>query len=252
LPETIQREILEYEFVVDLLHDMPDADVYDIFARINTYSVTLNAQEKRNARWFGEFKSAAYAVANELVTFWQNNSIFTAKQMLRMAEVEFVSELLIAAAMGIQERKKLLIDRFYREWDDAFPSRIALETKCRAVIDVIGGIFGDDLQRLEFRATRLFYPLFCALYHLKFGLPDFRAQRVSFKSSDYPRMRMALEGIHELLERVKEAGEALEGISLSASERSFCEAFSEHWVHADKRTTMAEHICKVLVGALRG
>ena len=85
-----QRDILKYEFVVDLLQDMPDKDVYDVFARINTYAVSLKAQELRNAKWFGEFKTSVYVLANDFVTFWENNKIFTPKQMLRMAEAESI------------------------------------------------------------------------------------------------------------------------------------------------------------------
>ncbi len=40
-----QREILKYEFSVDLLQDTPDNEVYDLFARINTYAENLKPQE---------------------------------------------------------------------------------------------------------------------------------------------------------------------------------------------------------------
>jgi uncharacterized protein with ParB-like and HNH nuclease domain len=60
LDHNTQRDILKYEFVVDLLQDMPDNEVYDLFARINTYSEKLKAQELRNAKWFGDFKSCVF------------------------------------------------------------------------------------------------------------------------------------------------------------------------------------------------
>jgi len=37
LGRAAQGDVLKYEFVVDLLQDMPDNEVYDLFARINTY-----------------------------------------------------------------------------------------------------------------------------------------------------------------------------------------------------------------------
>ena len=67
-----QRDILKYEFSVDLLQDMPDNEIYDIFARMNTYTEKLKDQELRNARWFGEFKSSVYLLANEFVPFSGN------------------------------------------------------------------------------------------------------------------------------------------------------------------------------------
>ena len=246
-----QREILRYEFAVDLLQDMPDSDVYDVFARINTYSVSLNEQEKRNAKWFGEFKTVVYVLANEFVTFWQANEIFTEQQMLRMNEAEFVSELLIAASVGIRERGIRVIGDYYKKWDDHFPMRKTVEARFREAMDVIGQILGEELPQSAFRATRLFYPLFCAIYHLKFGLRQLRSPRVPFKVSDYPRMRMALQNIDELLGRIQAAKKAHRDPVLSTEERRFYDAYNVHWVHADKRTILTEYICKLLLAALR-
>ena len=247
-----QRDILRYEFVVDLLQDMQDGDVYDVFARINTYSVSLKAQELRNAKWFGEFKTAVYTLANDFVTFWDSNSIFTPKQMLRMAEAEFVSELLIAMSLGIHEGRRGVIDAYYKKWDDQFPSRKVLENRFREIVDSIGGVFGTDLPESEFRATRLFYPLFCAIYHLKFGLHGLKAPREPFKAADFPRVKIALEQISDLIARVKAAEEERENVELSTENRRFYDAYSEHWVHADKRAIMTGHICRLLAKALRG
>lgn len=231
---------------------MPDNDVYDVFARINTYSVSLKPQELRNAQWFGEFKTAVYALANEFVTFWESNEIFTSKQMLRMAEAEFVSELLIAMSVGIRERQKRVIDSYYKDWDDAFPSRKLLEKRFRETVDTIGGILGTQLSQVQFRAERLFYPLFCAVYHLKFGLPKMDASRDSLKPNDYPKLKIALEQVDDLIERVEVADEAHEELKLSSDERRFYDAYSEHWVHADKRTILTQYVCKTLVKALKG
>ena len=63
LDEDTQRGILKYELAVDLLQDMPDEEIYDIFARLNTYSVVLNDQEQRNGHYFGEFKTAVYTLS---------------------------------------------------------------------------------------------------------------------------------------------------------------------------------------------
>ena len=51
LDEDAQTAILQYEIGVDLLYNVSLAEMLDIFARINTYSVTLNTQEKLNAKY---------------------------------------------------------------------------------------------------------------------------------------------------------------------------------------------------------
>lgn len=250
LDKSTQRDMLRYEFVVDLLQDMPNNDVYDVFARINTYSETLKHQEKRNAKWFGDFKTSAYGLANEFIKFWEDNKVFTAKQILRMAEVEFVSELLIAMSKGIRQGAKGVIDGAYEEFDDEFPSRKLHEKRFRETIDAIGGIFGSELPELKLRATRLFYPMFCSIYHMKHVLPGVDVPRIPFKPSGYPKIKVALEQVDDLLERIEAAEEVHEEIKLSVEERKFYDAYSEHWVHADKRTIMTKYMCKLMVAAL--
>lgn len=250
LDEDTQRDVLRYEFVVDLLQDMPDNDVYDVFARLNTYSVSLNDQEKRNARWFGDFKTSVYTVSNEFVTFWEENKIFTSSKLLRMGEAELVSELLIAASDGIREKSKKAIDSYYAKWDDQFPSREQVEKRFRETIDVIGGVLGPALANLKLRAERLFYPLFCAVFHLKFGLPKLNLPRRSIKPSDFPKLKVALEQVDDLIGRIETAESRHEEIKLSTDERKFYDAYSKHWVHADKRTVLTKYLCKRMLEAV--
>lgn len=59
LPEEVQAQMLAYEVSVDLLINLPDSEVLDIFSRLNSYAVILNEQEKINADHFGPFKVLA-------------------------------------------------------------------------------------------------------------------------------------------------------------------------------------------------
>ncbi|MFY9741456.1 MAG: DUF262 domain-containing protein [Candidatus Sulfotelmatobacter sp.] len=251
LDKETQRDILKYEFVVDLLQDMPDNEVYDLFARINTYSEKLKAQELRNAKYFGEFKSSVYLLAKEFVTFFEINKVFSPKLILRMAEAEFISELLLAEHEGIREGSKATIDSCYKNYEDNFPGRKGHEKRFRETIDTIGGILGADLPQLKFRATRLFYPLFCAVFHMKFGLPRLAVARSSLKVADYPKLKNALESVDELVERIEAARKANEEIVLSADDRKFYDAYSEHWVHAEERSVLTQYICKQLTQTLK-
>jgi len=252
LDKETQRELLKYEFSVDLLQETPDNEVYDIFARMNTYTEKLTYQELRNAKWFGEFKSSVYKLANEFTTFFETNGVFTSKKILRMAEAEFISELLLAEHEGIRALSRQVIDNAYRDYDDDFPNRELYEKRFRDTMDAIGQMFGDELSDSEFRAARLFYPLFCAIYHFKFGLSGLSVNRVSIKVGDYPKARIALEGVGALIKKVKAAEEEHEEVSLTPEQRRFYDAFDKHWVHADKRTILTAYVCRQLLKALRG
>lgn len=251
LDKDTQRDILKFEFVVDLLQDMPDNEVYDLFARINTYAETLKPQELRNARWFGEFKSSVYLLSKEFVTFLATNKVFTDKQILRMAEAEFISELLLGIQEGVREGQKRVIDNCYKKYDDDFPNRKLNEKRFRETMDIIGGIVDTELAQLKFRGTRLFYPLFCAVFHMKFGLPRLGVAKSAMRAGDYPKLKMVLEKIDELIDDIKGAEDRHENMTLSADDRKFYDAYSEHWVHADKRTILTEYICKQFTKALK-
>ncbi len=64
-----------------------DADVIDIFARINSVAKTLNPQEKRNALFSGEFKQFCVKQAVMRTEFWKTYKLFSGNDIARMNEV---------------------------------------------------------------------------------------------------------------------------------------------------------------------
>ena len=147
---------------------------------------------------------------------------------------------------GITAGDKRNIDNAYEEYDEEFPGRREHERKFRATIDAISAIYDGDLAQSEFRAIRLLYPLFCAVYHFKYGLPGFKARRALLRTNDYPKAKNALDGIDVLIGNIKEAESEHEDIELSTEDRRFYDAMTVHWVHADKRATLTEYICRKL------
>src|SRR5208337_4734154 len=55
-----------------------DPDVIEIFGRLNSVAKTLNPQEKRNARFSGEFKQFCLKQAAIRLSLWRDLNIFTA------------------------------------------------------------------------------------------------------------------------------------------------------------------------------
>lgn len=170
LDQEYQDQITSYNLICEVFQGISDEDVLAIFARLNTYSVSLNKQELRNGKFFGQFKQTCYDIAYSHLTFWRNNKIFTETSIARMLEVEFTSELIIALFAGPQDKKKS-IDSFYQRFDDGFPERKSVEKKFRTVIDEINEAFPEGLQKTEFRRTPLFYSMFLAIAQRLFGLP---------------------------------------------------------------------------------
>lgn len=213
--ENIQASILNYEVSTDLLVNMPDDEILDIFGRLNSYSVTLNIQEKINANHFGPFKTLADRVAHTFNNFWTDSKILRDNDILRMADVNLCADLLIAMIGGIKSKKQ--IKPFYDTYEREFNHDPALlEDKFSSTIETIQGIFNNDIKGTEFKRIHVFYSLFTCIYHLKYGLPGIDKPTMNILESDYARIESRLENINSIF--VKE-----EGQQLNAKETQFLE-----------------------------
>lgn len=170
LPQDAQQRFLNYEFSVVLLEEVSDADVLDIFARLNTYAQKLTAQELLNAAHFGEFKQTVYSLGYEHLEFWRKNGILIDRQIMRMAEAELTTELLVVMLTGIQHRRNKIKD-LYESKDDDFPEKHRVTKEFKSVIDALASCLGDGLRDTIFARRVLFYSLFCAFYHIMYGIP---------------------------------------------------------------------------------
>lgn len=198
LPDEVQGEFLKYELSVDLLLDVQDRDVLDIFARLNTYSVSLNKQELLNAKYFGYFKQLVYKLSGDFYTFWTENRIFTDTKIMRMAEAELMTDLMIATLEGIQSKKSA--EKYYSKYDEVFDNRKEIEDNIMATIDLIGNLFGSTLKTSNFRTVPNFYGLFVALYHMNFGIPNMTLPRKRITEKDIPKIINTLEDINCIFE----------------------------------------------------
>lgn len=169
LPSEIRRNILDYQFSVHVLPaETADSEILQIFARMNATGVKLNAQELRNAQYFGAFKTIVYQLSGEQLDRWRQWGIFTEQQITRMAEVEFVSECLQLMLRGVVKKSKAALDNLYKEHELAFPQEKAAETRFRRVMDAIDQSFKGSVPRpLERRP--LFYCLFGAMHDILYG-----------------------------------------------------------------------------------
>lgn len=199
LPDGVQRSFLGYTFMVNVLQDISDAEVLSIFARMNTYTVKLVAQELRNARFFGAFKQTVYNLAHQHYAFWRNNRVLTDANISRMLDAEMVSELVVSMLDGIRQTKTKDLDEFYKRYDDDFPQSSRITREFEQTIETIGNIFGASLPTSPFRRIPLFYSLYCAIYDARFGLPASTRPRLSFDANQSKLMLKELLGLGRII-----------------------------------------------------
>jgi uncharacterized protein with ParB-like and HNH nuclease domain len=116
LNEDIQKAFRQYELGVDVLFDLSTEDILDIFARLNSYTVKLEPQEKINAKYLGYFKQSAFRYGIKYVQYFTEGKILTSKAISRMKEAELAGDLFVALMDGIQTNKNTL--KFYVDYDD--------------------------------------------------------------------------------------------------------------------------------------
>lgn len=212
LPEEVQAQLLAYEVSVDLLINLPDSEVLDIFSRLNSYAVVLNEQEKINADHFGPFKAIADKIGHKYFEYWTAQNILTSKQVMRMLEVNLVADLLIALLEGIKSKKQ--IKKFYDSYETKFEHDVdEIEAKFDRVIAEIVAMYPEGLSDTEFRRPHLFYSFFTAVAHRLFGVPGLSAITANVK--------IVREDFRSKLERIEEIFAATNIADLSGAERQF-------------------------------
>jgi len=194
LPDEFREQLRLFSFVVYQYKKLSDADVLDMFARLNMYSVSLNSQELRNGKWFGEFKRLSYSLATESLEFWRRQRVLSESQIARMRDAELVGELLICQMDGLQDKKKSL-DVFYERLDEewgpnpwtwpagrgtterAQPARylssVEAAGRYEQTLGAVDGALGESLALGPLRRPALFYTLFGAVHHIIYGLPRY-------------------------------------------------------------------------------
>lgn len=140
-----------------------DEDVIDIFGRINSVSKTLNPQEKRNAAFSGEFKQFCLTQASSRINFWRNYNLFTANDIARMQEVQFVSDLSMNMLEGLSDFSPKALDSYYAKYEEEFSKKGLMAGRLDRVFDFLINLNSSALKDTVFRRQPLFFSLFLVL-----------------------------------------------------------------------------------------
>jgi hypothetical protein len=162
-----RQQFLMAKLPVAYLIGADDSDVIEIFGRLNAVSKTLNAQEKRAAKWSGEFHQFCLHEAVERLPLWRGLNIFGAADISRMREVQFTAELAIALAEGMNDFSAARIDAAYRQWDEDFPDRDVVAKRLERVYKVVASLGPDTVKDTIFSRSPVFYSLILVLDSLK-------------------------------------------------------------------------------------
>ena len=202
MPDDDKNEFLKYELGVDLLFDLKYEDLLDIFARINSYTVSLNNQEKLNAKYLGFFKQAAFELGYRYVDYFIRGSVLTKAKVTRMGEAELASDLLVALLDKVQTNKS--VEGYYKKYEDVPGSLDAVQKRFDATMSYIGAVYPpEDLAGTNWSRIHLFYTLFTAIAHCLHGLGGLEeAPRVRLTRAKVGQVRVCLDEVSATYDEV--------------------------------------------------
>lgn len=120
LTEDQQETFLSYPLAVDQLVNASTDDVLEVFARLNSYTVSLNGPEKRHARWQGDFKWAIRAASRRWAGLWEKYKVLTVRERVRMLDDSLTAEMLGVLLEGVRDGGQAKIDAMYKKYDKSF------------------------------------------------------------------------------------------------------------------------------------
>jgi Protein of unknown function DUF262 len=151
LSDEAKNGFLNYSVVVRDLGALSDADVREVFYRMNSTNYGLNAMEVNNARFDGPLKKLAEEVSGWDI--FEEHRVFNAMDLRRMSDVKWVLTLIITIMSGYFTRDTEH-EKYLRRYNDEFPDGDAMRARLRDTVSLIENL---DLgpQSRAFRKTDL-------------------------------------------------------------------------------------------------
>jgi len=182
----------DYKIVVRDVSGASDLEIRDLFKRLNIHSVVLNDQELRHARVSGQFIQAMEALADD--EWWLDSGIVSLRQIRRMEDVEYITELFVGLIAGPQDKKKTL-DDYYADFDAKMPHRSEWVERFEQVRDFIKSLLNrGDLRNWSGKSD--FYTLFLAL-------APFAERRPRLTAADKAKLRAELAVFRSQVDQAK-------------------------------------------------
>ena len=165
LPPELQHSFLDYGLSVDVFTGASSDQIREVFRRINSYTVPLNPEEQRHARWQGAMKWFIYGLSRDFDEIMLLMGTFTEARLVRMSDAKLYGEIVHALLHGITTTKAAQLDALYRENDAEFAEADAFGKRFQDAIDLLLGM--DDLHGGPLMKPHMMYSLLLAIMHVR-------------------------------------------------------------------------------------
>jgi len=192
LPFGMQQEILDYELSFFVIKQATESDIISIFSRLNSFTLPLNKQEKRNANYSGQFKTLVYKLSSLYSSFWSEFKIFTDRGISRMKEAQFISEIFTTLEYGFSNYSGKKINQAYTEFDEKFSNYRNYSASFNFIMSLMGHLLDTPELKSNFRRHAWFFTLFIVLFEKAYFVPGATSKNFKHKSLNLDAIREKL------------------------------------------------------------
>ena len=173
LDEADQERFLSYKVPVVQLINATDADVLEVFARLNSYSVKVTPAELRHAEYSEPVKWAIYDAARDWADLWNKFGVVSLRDSVRLKNTSVMAEMFMILDIVFGDAGEVNINKYHKlrkAEDEAFfkPLRLRLDKIVNEIIEELG----EDFDDTTFFDAPNFLALFAAVAYLRGWLPN--------------------------------------------------------------------------------
>lgn len=183
LDDEQKNKFNSYQIETTLILNATRNELFEMFRRMNAYTSPLTKAELRHSIYQGELKWLVIELADEITPILQEYKILTVKQISRMADNEFIAELILALDSGITSRNSSAIDKLYKKFNETFINKNLYKKIIIEFFDFLKQIL-PELRYSYITKSYAIHSLFCAFACKKSYMKDFRCETSSFISND--------------------------------------------------------------------
>lgn len=144
-----QEQFLSYRIAVVQLVNADDAEVLEVFARLNSYSVKVTPAELRHAEFSEPVKWAIYDASRAWSVLWSDLKVVSTRETVRLKNTSLIAQMFMTIDDGIGDGGEAQITRYYkskrREPEEYFvPVRIFLDDTISEILEHTSGDFSES------------------------------------------------------------------------------------------------------------
>lgn len=172
LEQETQELFLSYPISVDVIRNATRQEILEMFKRMNAYTLPLNDAEKRHSTYQGEFKWMINNFCTDNTEFFASFNILASRSLVRMADAELISDMLLATEEGIISSSTKKLNEIYERYDTTLPKESFFCEVLEEFVDLYIDLLNDHRDTFLSKPY-VVHSLFCAAFHNKYGLPGF-------------------------------------------------------------------------------